>query len=133
MISVFMKRSFPEEFVKSTPGAFEHRVVFSVRWGNSWQLWLEREEKDLFMIEEDWDEFVDDNHLGPNDNVFFRHDDKMFLEVQIFKNDGNEIIDAPPEVEPETEPFHPTTPKNSHKETTTASASASASGMAIFR
>lgn len=44
-----------------------------------------------------------------------------------------DIIDAPPEVEPETEPFHPTTPKNSHKETTTASASASASGMAIFR
>ena len=37
---LYMKRIIPEEFVRSTQGAFEHRVVFSVRWGNSWQLWL---------------------------------------------------------------------------------------------
>ncbi|XP_010421397.1 PREDICTED: B3 domain-containing protein At5g25470-like isoform X2 [Camelina sativa] len=118
-------RIIPDEFVGSTPGDFEHSVVISVRWGNSWQLWLEREKDDLYMIEEDWDEFVDDNHLGPNDNLFFRHDDTMFLEVQIFKNNGDEIMDVPLEVEPETEPLHSNT-QSSYKDTATA-ASASAS------
>ncbi|XP_010454877.1 PREDICTED: B3 domain-containing protein At5g25475-like [Camelina sativa] len=120
-------RMIPEKFVRSTPGAFEHRIVLSVRWENSWQPWLDREKDDLFMIEEDWDEFVDDNHLGPNDTLFFRHDDTMNLEVQIFKSNGIEIIDVPLEVEPETEPVHLKS-QNSHKETATASASVSESG-----
>jgi len=127
LISGFIKRIIPEDFVRRTRGAFEHRVVFSVRWENSWQLWLEREKNELFMIEEDWNEFVDDNHLGPNDNLFIKHDETMNLEVQIFKNNGVEIIDVPLGVEPETEPFHPT-PKKPHKETTPASSFASGSG-----
>ncbi|KAG7603449.1 B3 DNA binding domain [Arabidopsis thaliana x Arabidopsis arenosa] len=126
LISGFIKRIIPEDFVRRTRGAFEHRVVFSVRWENSWQLWLEREKNELFMIEEDWNEFVDDNHLGPNDNLFIKHDETMNLEVQIFKNNGVEIIDVPLGVEPETEPFHPT-PKKPHKETTPASSFASGS------
>ncbi|EOA22041.1 hypothetical protein CARUB_v10002566mg [Capsella rubella] len=120
-------RIIPEKIVGSTPGAFEHRVVFSVRWENSWQLWLERDKDDLFMQEEDWNEFVDDNHLGPNDTLFFRHDDTMDFEVQIFKNNGYEIMDVPLEVELETEPLHHK-PQNSHKETVTVSASGSENG-----
>lgn len=126
VISGFMKRIIPEEFVRSTQGAFEHRVVCSVCWGNSWQLWLQREKKGLFMIKEDWDEFVDDNLLGPNDVLFFSHEGTMFLQVRIFKNYGEEITSAPleaeSEAEPETEPLHPTS-KNFYQETTTASAS----------
>ncbi|EOA19697.1 hypothetical protein CARUB_v10003492mg [Capsella rubella] len=124
-------RIIPEKFVISTLGAFKHRVVISVRWEHSWQLWLEQGDDDLYMKGEDWDEFVDDNHLGPNDNLFFRHDDTMFLEVKIFKDNGDEIMDVPLEVEPETEPLHPNL-HDSHKETTTASASVefSANGRA---
>ncbi|ESQ32086.1 hypothetical protein EUTSA_v10004752mg [Eutrema salsugineum] len=126
-------RIIPEEFVTSTPGAFEHRVVFSVRWGNSWQLWLKRDKKGLFMEEEDWNEFVDDNFLGPHDVLFVTHEDTMNLEVRIYKNYIHlmkEIISPPVEADPEAELLNPI-PQNSHQETpasTSASASASASG-----
>lgn len=70
--------------MRSTLGAIEHRVVFSVSWGNSWQLWLQGDKNgDLFMEKEDWDEFVDDNLLSPNDVLFFTHRDTMFIEVRI--------------------------------------------------
>ncbi|KAJ4870754.1 B3 domain-containing protein [Raphanus sativus] len=90
------KRIIPEEFLRGTCESFEHRVVFSVPWNNSWQLWLHPDKKGLFMIKEDWDEFVDDNFLGPDDTL----------------KDGKEIISAPLGVEPK-------------KETTSASTSAS--------
>ncbi|CAH8310645.1 unnamed protein product [Eruca vesicaria subsp. sativa] len=115
-------RIIPEEFVRRTNSAFEHGLVFSVSWGNSWQLWLQRDKNGLFMEEEDWDEFVDDNLLGPNDILFFTHEDTMFTEVRIYKKDAHffkEIISAPLAAEPQT---------SSHQETTSfASASASAS------
>ncbi|KAL1212655.1 B3 domain-containing protein [Cardamine amara subsp. amara] len=120
-------RMIPKEFVRSTPGAFEHRVVCSVRWGNSWQLWLQRDENGLFMIEEDWNGFVDHNLISPNNSLLFTHEETMFLEVRIFKSNGDEIMTSPLEVEPETEPVHPT-PQSSHQETNFASASASAKG-----
>ncbi|KAL1224284.1 B3 domain-containing protein [Cardamine amara subsp. amara] len=117
-------RMIPEEFVRSTSGTFEHRVVCSVRWGNSWQLWLQRDENGLFMIEEDWNGFVDHNLISPNNSLLFTHEETMFLEVRIFKSNGDEIMTSPLEVEPETEPVHPT-PQSSHQETNFASASAS--------
>ncbi|KAL0890674.1 hypothetical protein Bca101_014657 [Brassica carinata] len=95
-------RIIPEEFVRNTPGAFEHRVVLSVRWGNSWQLWLQRDKNGLFMEEEDWDEFVNDNFLGANDVLLFTHKDTMFIEVRIYKQDSyhlKEITSAPLEAE----------------------------------
>ncbi|XP_013627909.1 PREDICTED: B3 domain-containing protein At5g25470-like [Brassica oleracea var. oleracea] len=104
-------RIIPEEFLRSTHESFEHRVVFSVPWNNSWQLWLRPDKKGLFMIKEDWDEFADDNFLGPDDTLVFTHQDTMYFQVHIFKKDGKEIISAPLEVEPQ-------------KETTSASASA---------
>ncbi|KAJ4865882.1 B3 domain-containing protein [Raphanus sativus] len=110
-------RIIPEELVRSNGEAFEHRVVFNVRWNNSWQLWLQKERHGLFMVEEDWDEFVDDNLLGADDILLFTHQDTMYFEVRIFKKDGKEITSVPLEVEPETQPFH--------QETTPASASAS--------
>ncbi|KAL1224282.1 B3 domain-containing protein [Cardamine amara subsp. amara] len=120
-------RMIPEEFVRSTPGAFEHRVVCSVRWGNSWQLWLERDKNGLLMIEEDWNGFVDHNLLSPNDCLLFTHEDDMFLEVRIFKNNADEVMTSPLDVEPETETVHPN-PPNFHQATTAASTSFSAVG-----
>lgn len=55
------------------------------------------------MIKEDWDEFVDDNFLGPNDTLVFTHQDTMYFQVQIFKKDGKEIISAPLGLEPQKE------------------------------
>lgn len=118
-------RIIPEEFVRSAPGAFEHRVVFSVRWGNSWQLWLQRDKNGLFMEEEDWDEFVTDNFLAPNDVLLFTHVDTMFIEVRIYKHDSHhlkEITSAPVQAQV----FTPV-PQNSPLETP-APAPASASG-----
>ncbi|CAF2127959.1 hypothetical protein HID58_011465 [Brassica napus] len=103
-------RIIPEEFLRSTHESFEHRVVFSVPWNNSWQLWLRPDKKGLFMIKEDWDEFVDDNFLGLDDTLVFTHQETMYFQVRIFKKDGKEIISAPLEFEPQ-------------KETTSASAS----------
>ncbi|VVB17206.1 unnamed protein product [Arabis nemorensis] len=117
-------RIIPEEFMRSTEGGIEHRLVCSASWGNSWQFWLQREKKGLVILKEDWDDFVDQNLLGPNDVLFFAHEEIMFLQVRIFKKDGKEIIEAPVEHEPETEPFH-LTPQNAYQETTPASASAS--------
>ncbi|KAL0795199.1 hypothetical protein Bca101_066576 [Brassica carinata] len=91
-------RIIPEEFVRRANGAFEHRLVFSVSWGNSWQVWLHRDKNGLFMEEEDWDEFVDDNLLCPNDILFFTHEDTMFTEVRIYKKDlpfFKQVITAP--------------------------------------
>ncbi|CAH8343911.1 unnamed protein product [Eruca vesicaria subsp. sativa] len=121
-------RIIPEGFVKSTQGAFEHRVVLSVRWGNSWQLWLQRDKNGLFMEEEDWDEFVNDNFLSPNDVLLFTHDDTMFIEVRIYKQNSRhlrEITSAPLEADPQDEVVTTTNPQNSPLETS-ASASASA-------
>ncbi|CAA7023204.1 unnamed protein product [Microthlaspi erraticum] len=117
------------------PGALEHKVVFKVRWENSWLLWVQREKKDLFIDEEDWNEFVDDNCLAPKDVLVFTHDDTMCFEVQIFKNGEKELMTAPLEVKPETEPApvevkpksEPLHPKP-HQETTTATGSTSANG-----
>uniref|UniRef100_A0A1J3H3I8 B3 domain-containing protein n=2 Tax=Noccaea caerulescens TaxID=107243 RepID=A0A1J3H3I8_NOCCA len=117
-------RIIPEEIERSMPGALEHKVVFTVRWENSWLLWVEREKKGLVIEEEDWDEFVDDNHLGPNDILVFTHEDTECFEVQIIKNGEKEIMSVPLEVQPETEPLHP----KPHQETTTATASTSANG-----
>lgn len=114
-----MKRIIPEEFVRSAPVAFEHRVVFSVRWGNSWQLWLQRDKNGLFMEEEDWDEFVSDNFLGPNDVLLFIHVDTMFIEVQIYKQDSyhlKEITSAPLQTDPQAEVVTPL-PQTSPPET----------------
>ncbi|KAJ4868541.1 B3 domain-containing protein [Raphanus sativus] len=72
------KRIIPEEFLRGTCESFEHRVVFSVPWNNSWQLWLHPDKKGLFMIKEDWD---DEN----------------------LQEDGKEIISAPLGVEPKKE------------------------------
>ncbi|ESQ48124.1 hypothetical protein EUTSA_v10021356mg [Eutrema salsugineum] len=106
-------RMIPEEFVRS----IKHRLVFSVHWGNSWQLWLQGDKKGLFMVKEDWDEFVDDNLLGPDDTLLFTHQDTMHFQVRIFKKDGKEINSVPLEVETGTEPFHPK-PRNSLQEAT---------------
>lgn len=107
----------PQEVVRSNPAAFEHRVVFTVPWKNSWQLWLQRDKNCLFMIKEDWDEFVDDNLLGSGDTLHFTHQEgTMYFQVRIFKKDGKEVISAPLEVEPETEPVLP-----NHQEPTPAS------------
>ncbi|CAH8330406.1 unnamed protein product [Eruca vesicaria subsp. sativa] len=114
-------RIIPEEFLRSTCESFEHRVVLSVPWNNSWQLWLQQDKKGLSMIKEDWNEFVDDNLLGPDDTLVFTHQDTMYFQVRIFKKDGKEIISAPLRVEPETKPFSP----KPHLETTPASTSAS--------
>ncbi|KAJ0248558.1 B3 domain-containing protein [Hirschfeldia incana] len=123
-------RIIPEEFVRSAAGAFEHRVVFSVRWGNSWQLWLQRDKNGLFIMEEeDWDEFVSDNFLAPNDVLFFIHVDTMFIEVQIYKQRSHhlkEITSAPLEADPQAEVVTPV-PQRSPLETP-AYAPASASG-----
>ncbi|KAL0856261.1 hypothetical protein Bca101_061414 [Brassica carinata] len=130
-------RIIPEEFLKSTSGAIEHRVVFTVSWGNSWQLWLQGDKEDgLLMVKEDWDEFVDDNSLGPNDVLFFTHRDTMFIEVRIYKQDSHifkEIFSAPLEAEPESELLDPK-PQTSNEETPAfaASASSSASGKILF-
>ncbi|KAF8091014.1 hypothetical protein N665_0458s0016 [Sinapis alba] len=121
-------RIIPEEFVRSTPGAFEHRVVLSVRWGNSWQLWLQRDNNGLlFMEEEDWDEFVNDNFLAPNDVLLFTHQNTMFIEARIYKPDSyhlKEITSAPLEAHPQAQVVIPK-PQNSPFVTP---ASASASG-----
>lgn len=50
------------------------------------------------MEEEDWDEFVTDNFLAPNDVLLFTHVDTMFIEVRIYKHDSHhlkEITSAP--------------------------------------
>ncbi|KAF8103716.1 hypothetical protein N665_0186s0084 [Sinapis alba] len=115
-------RIIPQENVRSNPAAFEHRVVVTVPWKNSWQLWLQRDKNGLFMIKEDWDEFVDDNLLGSDDTLHFTHQGTMYFKVRIFKKDGKEIISAPLRVEPKTEPVLPK-PHNSHQEPTLVSAS----------
>lgn len=50
------------------------------------------------MEEEDWDEFVDDNLLCPNDILLFTHEDTIFTEVRIYKKDYRffkQVISAP--------------------------------------
>ncbi|CAN6862373.1 unnamed protein product [Brassica oleracea] len=129
-------RIIPEEFLRSTSGAnaIEHRVVFSVSWGNSWQLWLQEDKNGgLFMEKEDWDEFVDDNLLGPNDVLFFTHQDTMFIEVRIYKQDLHlfrEIVSAPLlEAEPESELLNPK-PQTSHSASSSGSVSGASQGYA---
>ncbi|CAA7024705.1 unnamed protein product [Microthlaspi erraticum] len=109
------------------PGALEHKVVFSVRWENEWLLWVQREKNGLFIDEENWNEFVDDNRLAPNDVLIFTHEETMYFQVQIIKNGEKELMEAPPEVEPETEPLHPK-PQETKTATASTSASASANG-----
>ncbi|KAL0743429.1 hypothetical protein Bca4012_084942 [Brassica carinata] len=116
-------RMITQEIMRSNPAAFEHRVVFTVPWKNSWQLWLQRDKNCLFMIKEDWDEFVDDNLLGSDDTLHFTHQGTMYFQVRIFKKDGKEVVSAPLKVEPETEPVLHPKPKSSHQETTPASES----------
>lgn len=114
------KRIIPQEIARSNHAAFEHRVVFTVPWKNSWQLWLQRDKNCLFMIKEDWDEFVDDNLLGSDDTLVFTHQGTMYFQVRIFKKDGKEVVSAPLKVtEPETEPVLPPKPESSHQEETT--------------
>ncbi|CAH8363153.1 unnamed protein product [Eruca vesicaria subsp. sativa] len=124
-------RIIPEEFLRSTLGAIKHRVVFSVSWGNSWQLWLQQDKNGgLVMEKEDWDEFVDDNLLSPKDVLFFTHEDTMFIQVRIYKQDLHifkEIVSVPLEAEPKESELLNTKPQTSHEETTPVFASASSS------
>lgn len=79
------------------------------------------------MEEEDWDEFVNDNFLAPNDVLLFTHVDTMFIEVRIYKQDSHhlkEITSAPLQAQVVT-PI----PQNSPLE---SPSSAPASGRTIF-
>lgn len=71
------------------------------------------------MEEEDWDEFVSDNFLGPNDVLLFTHADTMFIEVQIYKQSSyhlKEITSAPLQADPQAEVVTPM-PQTSPPET----------------
>ncbi|KAG2303548.1 hypothetical protein Bca52824_032199 [Brassica carinata] len=108
-------RIIPEEFVRRANGAFEHRLVFS---------------NGLFMEEEDWDEFVDDNLLCPNDILFFTHEDTMFTEVRIYKKDlpfFKQVITAPQVLNPNPKAPSSAPPGFAPFASSSASASASAS------
>lgn len=55
------------------------------------------------MEEEDWNEFVDDNLLCPDDILLFTHEDTTFTEVRIYKKDlpfFKQVISAPQVLNP---------------------------------
>lgn len=82
------------------------------------------------MEEEDWNEFVDDNLLCPDDIFLFTHEDTMFTEVRIYKKDYRffkQVITAPQVLNPK-----PKAPSSAPPGFAPfASASASASGKTI--
>ncbi|CAN7024175.1 unnamed protein product [Brassica oleracea var. botrytis] len=122
-------RIIPEEFLRSASGAIEHRVVFSVSWGNSWQLWLQRDKNGMSL----WMTTCEVQTMSCSSHTKTQY---MFIEVRIYKQDLHlfkEILSVPLlEAEPESEVLN-SNPQASHEETPTssfapfASASSSAS------
>lgn len=70
-------------------------MKIKAKWGSSWEVEISKNPRFYFLEKSGWDKFVRDNGLGSSEFVTFTHKRKMSFALNIFKQDGKEILQAP--------------------------------------
>ncbi|KFK39039.1 hypothetical protein AALP_AA3G193000 [Arabis alpina] len=86
-------RAFPYNIVKSIPEEdFCYKMVIKAQWGSSWEVEVSKNPRFYYMEKLGWNQFVSDNALGGNEFVTFTHKRKMCFHVNIYEQNGKEIV-----------------------------------------
>ncbi|CAE5983449.1 unnamed protein product [Arabidopsis arenosa] len=67
------------------------------QWGSSWEVAISKNPRFYYLEKSGWGKFVRDNALGNNEFITFTHKGKMKFTVNIFKQDGKEMMQQPPQ------------------------------------
>ncbi|KAG7573689.1 DNA-binding pseudobarrel domain superfamily [Arabidopsis suecica] len=89
-------RALPYDFVRSfSNNELSGKMKIKARWGSSWEVEICKNPRFYFMDKSGWVKFVRDNALGDNEFLTFTHKGKMRFTVNIFKQDGKEMLQPP--------------------------------------
>ncbi|XP_020887801.1 B3 domain-containing protein At2g16210 [Arabidopsis lyrata subsp. lyrata] len=65
------------------------------QWGSSWEVAISKNPRFYYLEKSGWGKFVRDNALGNNEFITFTHKGKMRFTLNIFKQDGKEMMQPP--------------------------------------
>ncbi|KAL1195997.1 B3 domain-containing protein [Cardamine amara subsp. amara] len=89
-------RALPHDFVRNfSDDELSHKMKIKGQWGSSWELQISKNPRFYYMEKSGWEKFVKDNALGDNEFLSFTHKRKMSFDVNIFKQDGKEMLLPP--------------------------------------
>ncbi|KAL1207474.1 B3 domain-containing protein [Cardamine amara subsp. amara] len=89
-------RALPHDFVRSfSDNELSGNMKIKAKWGSSWEIELAKNPRFFFLERSGWQKFVRDNGLGDNEFATFTHERDMSFALNIFKQDGKEILKAP--------------------------------------
>ncbi|XP_019086494.1 PREDICTED: B3 domain-containing protein At2g16210-like isoform X2 [Camelina sativa] len=94
-------RALPHEFTKSFSNKelSGRKMKIRAQWGSSWEVGVSKNPRFYVMEKSGWEKFVSDNALGHSEFITFTHKGKMWFTVNIFKQDGKEMMQPPNHVE----------------------------------
>ncbi|CAL9223139.1 unnamed protein product [Arabidopsis halleri] len=89
-------RALPHDFVRIfSDKELSHKMKIRAQWGSSWEVGISKNPRFYFMEKPGWEKFVRDNALGNSEFITFTHKGKMHFTVNIFKQDGKEMMQPP--------------------------------------
>ncbi|EFH38718.1 transcriptional factor B3 family protein [Arabidopsis lyrata subsp. lyrata] len=89
-------RALPYDFVRSfSNNELSGKMKIKAQWGSSWEVEICKNPRFYFMEKSGWVKFVRDNALGDNEFLTFTHKGTMRFTVNIFKQDGKEMLQPP--------------------------------------
>ncbi|KAG7579314.1 B3 DNA binding domain [Arabidopsis thaliana x Arabidopsis arenosa] len=89
-------RALPHDFVRSfSDKELSRKMKIRAQWGSSWEVGISKNPRFYFMEKSGWEKFVRDNALGNSEFITFTHKGKMHFTVNIFKQDGKEMMQPP--------------------------------------
>ncbi|XP_010488975.1 PREDICTED: B3 domain-containing protein At2g16210-like [Camelina sativa] len=89
-------RALPHDFTRSfSDKELSCKMKIRTQWGRSWEVGISKNPRFYFMEMSGWEKFVSDNALGHSEFITFTHKRKMDFTVNIFKQDGKEMIQPP--------------------------------------
>lgn len=89
-------RALPYDFVRSfSNNELSRKMKIKARWGSSWEVEICKNPRFYFMEKSGWEKFVSDNALGASEFLTFTHKGNMRFTVNIFMQDGKEMLQPP--------------------------------------
>ncbi|ESQ41378.1 hypothetical protein EUTSA_v10015617mg [Eutrema salsugineum] len=86
-------RAIPYNFMQRVSEKdFSYKMVIRAQWGSSWKVEISKNPRFYYMEKHGWNQFVSDNALGDNEFVTFTHKGKMWFDVNIYHQNGKEIL-----------------------------------------
>ncbi|ESQ48232.1 hypothetical protein EUTSA_v10022138mg [Eutrema salsugineum] len=93
-------RAIPYNFMKGLSNKdFSYKMVIRAQWGSSWEVEVSKNPRFYYIEKPGWNQFVSDLALGDNEFVTFTHKGKMCFNVNIYQQDGKELV-MPPTMAP---------------------------------